>query len=159
MTDARVSERKQRLAAWLREGLIKLGPTFIKIGQQFSTRVDVLSPEFIKELEMLQDNVPAFSSKAAVATVERALQPAHHRGLPGVSPPQPCLLRMLEAAMWVCMLPLPEHGISIAGRTVCAISEVYPIFCGFLTLKWIKLVSQQQHGWHAAASASWYTGG
>ncbi|GFH31987.1 ABC1 domain-containing protein, partial [Haematococcus lacustris] len=27
---------------------------FIKIGQQFSTRVDVLSPEFIKELEVLQ---------------------------------------------------------------------------------------------------------
>lgn len=74
MTDARVSERKQRLAAWLREGLIRLGPTFIKIGQQFSTRVDVLSPEFIQELEMLQDNVPAFSSKAAVATVERAFK-------------------------------------------------------------------------------------
>jgi hypothetical protein len=28
--------------------------TFIKIGQQFSTRVDVLAPEFIKELESLQ---------------------------------------------------------------------------------------------------------
>lgn len=27
---------------------------FIKIGQQFSTRVDVLSPEFVKELEKLQ---------------------------------------------------------------------------------------------------------
>ncbi|CAL5224135.1 g6768 [Coccomyxa viridis] len=74
MTEERVSQRKQKLAAWLREGLIRLGPTFIKIGQQFSTRVDVLSPEFIKELEMLQDNVPAFSSKAAVATVERAFQ-------------------------------------------------------------------------------------
>ena len=39
---------------WLREGLVRLGPTFIKIGQQFSTRVDVLSPEFIQELEKLQ---------------------------------------------------------------------------------------------------------
>ena len=74
MTEVRISQRRQKLAAWLREGLIKLGPTFIKIGQQFSTRVDVLSPEFIKELEMLQDNVPAFSSKKAVATVERAFQ-------------------------------------------------------------------------------------
>ena len=68
-----MSERRRTLAAWLREGLVKLGPTFIKIGQQFSTRVDVLSPEFVKELEMLQDNVPAFSSAAAVATVERGL--------------------------------------------------------------------------------------
>jgi hypothetical protein len=41
-------------AVWLREGLVRLGPTFIKIGQQFSTRVDVLSPEFVKELEKLQ---------------------------------------------------------------------------------------------------------
>lgn len=44
-------------AVWLREGLVKLGPTFIKIGQQFSTRVDVLSQEFIKELEKLQVRV------------------------------------------------------------------------------------------------------
>lgn len=54
MTPEAVSARKKVLAVWLREGLIKLGPTFIKIGQQFSTRVDVLSPEFVKELEKLQ---------------------------------------------------------------------------------------------------------
>lgn len=54
MTPAAVSARKKELAIWLREGLVKLGPTFIKIGQQFSTRVDVLSPEFVKELEQLQ---------------------------------------------------------------------------------------------------------
>ena len=27
-----------------------VGPTFIKVGQQFSTRVDVLAPEFVQEL-------------------------------------------------------------------------------------------------------------
>ena len=54
MTPPRISQRKASLAAWLREGLVRLGPTFIKIGQQFSTRVDVLSPEFVKELEKLQ---------------------------------------------------------------------------------------------------------
>ncbi len=43
MTPAAVSSKKSELAVWLREGLVKLGPTFIKIGQQFSTRVDVLS--------------------------------------------------------------------------------------------------------------------
>jgi len=73
MTPARVSQRKSKLACWLRDGLIKLGPTFIKIGQQFSTRVDVLSPEFIKELEQLQDSVPAFDSRDAIAIVERDL--------------------------------------------------------------------------------------
>ncbi|KAK9819782.1 hypothetical protein WJX72_002278 [[Myrmecia] bisecta] len=73
MTEARVSQRKSELAGWLREGLVKLGPTFIKIGQQFSTRVDVLAPEFVKELEKLQDNVPAFDSDAAVAIVEQGI--------------------------------------------------------------------------------------
>ena len=73
MTPKRVSQRKTKLASWLRDGLIKLGPTFIKIGQQFSTRVDVLSPEFIKELEQLQDSVPPFESEAAVSIIEREL--------------------------------------------------------------------------------------
>lgn len=73
MTDQAVSARKSELAVWLREGLVKLGPTFIKIGQQFSTRVDVLSPEFIKELEKLQDNVPSFSSEKAVEIIESGL--------------------------------------------------------------------------------------
>lgn len=49
-----MSARKKEVALWLREGLVRLGPTFIKIGQQFSTRVDVLSQEFVKELELLQ---------------------------------------------------------------------------------------------------------
>lgn len=73
MTPVAISERKQKLAVWLREELVKLGPTFIKIGQQFSTRVDVLAPEFVKELEKLQDNVPPFDSETALATVEDAL--------------------------------------------------------------------------------------
>lgn len=54
MTSDRVTDRKKSLAAWLREGLIRLGPTFIKIGQQFSTRVDVLSKEFVYELEKVR---------------------------------------------------------------------------------------------------------
>ena len=57
MSKENVSVKRTELAKWLKEGLIRLGPTFIKIGQQFSTRVDVLSPEFITELEDLQDNV------------------------------------------------------------------------------------------------------
>ena len=53
-TEAKKLEREEALAKWLRLGLLRLGPTFIKIGQQFSTRVDVLSKPFIKELEKLQ---------------------------------------------------------------------------------------------------------
>ncbi len=35
-----------------------LGPTFVKLGQVLSTRVDVFPPEWITEFEKLQDNVP-----------------------------------------------------------------------------------------------------
>ena len=45
----------------------------VKIGQQFSTRVDVLSPELVAELEKLQDDVPAFDPEEAVAIVEREI--------------------------------------------------------------------------------------
>ena len=57
--------RLERLASWTRKALLRLGPTFIKVGQQFSTRVDVLSPQFIRELEKLQDRVPPFPTKLA----------------------------------------------------------------------------------------------
>lgn len=36
MTEAAVSAKRAELAVWLREGLVKLGPTFIKIGERCS---------------------------------------------------------------------------------------------------------------------------
>lgn len=42
----------------VRETLEELGPTFVKLGQVLSTRPDVLPPEYILELEELQDNAP-----------------------------------------------------------------------------------------------------
>ena len=72
-TEAKKLERTEALAKWLRLGLLRLGPTFIKIGQQFSTRVDVLSKPFIKELEKLQDRVPPFPTPMAKQIVEEEL--------------------------------------------------------------------------------------
>ena len=34
------------LAAWTRESVLQLGPTFIKLGQLFSTRSDLFPSEF-----------------------------------------------------------------------------------------------------------------
>lgn len=45
-------------AAHLRLALEELGPTFIKLGQALSTRPDLIPPEYIVELQGLQDDVP-----------------------------------------------------------------------------------------------------
>ena len=48
----------------------ELGPTFIKLAQVLSNRPDMLPAPLIKELEKLQDNVPAFSFEEVKATIE-----------------------------------------------------------------------------------------
>ncbi|HMQ31982.1 MAG TPA: AarF/UbiB family protein, partial [Chloroflexaceae bacterium] len=60
-------------AGRLREALVALGPTFVKLGQALSTRPDLLPPEFVHELGKLQDTVPPFPAEVAVATIEESL--------------------------------------------------------------------------------------
>lgn len=45
------------LADNLRQAMVELGPTFIKLGQMLSTRPDMLPPPYIEALETLQDKV------------------------------------------------------------------------------------------------------
>jgi ubiquinone biosynthesis protein len=52
-------EADELLAFNLRQSLVELGPTFIKLGQVLSTRSDLLPPVYIEQLERLQDKVPA----------------------------------------------------------------------------------------------------
>ena len=56
----RFVEDKAELGKWTKGELLELGPTFVKSGQIASTRGDLYPPEFTRELESLQDNVPAF---------------------------------------------------------------------------------------------------
>ncbi|XP_014489980.1 protein ACTIVITY OF BC1 COMPLEX KINASE 8, chloroplastic [Vigna radiata var. radiata] len=73
MTEAKQTLRRKALAKWLKESILRLGPTFIKIGQQFSTRVDILPQEYVDQLSELQDQVPPFPSETSVAIVEEEL--------------------------------------------------------------------------------------
>lgn len=66
--------RLERQARWLRESLISLGPTFIKIGQALGTRADLLPLAYVKELAKLQDQVPAFPTSDAFARIELDLK-------------------------------------------------------------------------------------
>ena len=75
---ARKDARLQKQAIWLRESLISLGPTFIKIGQALGTRADLLPLPYVKELALLQDQVPAFSTAEAFERIESELgRPLH----------------------------------------------------------------------------------
>jgi predicted unusual protein kinase regulating ubiquinone biosynthesis (AarF/ABC1/UbiB family) len=71
-------KRLQQQAVWLRESLIDLGPTFIKIGQALGTRADLLPLEYVKELAKLQDQVPAFPTAEAFAIIETELGRSLH---------------------------------------------------------------------------------
>jgi ubiquinone biosynthesis protein len=57
----------------LRLAIESLGPTFIKLGQILSTRADLLSPEWITELEKLQSDVAPEPWEAIRAQVEEDL--------------------------------------------------------------------------------------
>ncbi|QIZ73243.1 ABC1 kinase family protein [Oxynema aestuarii] len=65
------ARRRKRQAIWIRESMLQLGPTFIKLGQLFSTRSDLFPAEYVEELSKLQDRVPAFSYEQAEAIVEQ----------------------------------------------------------------------------------------
>ncbi|MEO1391745.1 MAG: AarF/ABC1/UbiB kinase family protein [Cyanobacteria bacterium J06634_5] len=71
ITPEKQAKRRQDMAVWIRETCLSLGPTFIKIGQLFSTRADLFPIEYVNELSKLQDRVPAFSYEQVKSIIER----------------------------------------------------------------------------------------
>ena len=61
----------------IRYALEELGPTFVKLGQILSTRVDLFPPDWIDEFEKLQDQVPpvAFEELRAQLTEDLGAAP------------------------------------------------------------------------------------
>lgn len=72
-TEAKTKKRTRKRAVWLRESMLQLGPTFIKVGQLLSTRADILPAESVEELSKLQDKVPAFTATKAQQIIETEL--------------------------------------------------------------------------------------
>lgn len=73
LTEAKQAARRRTLAIWIRNTLLDLGPTFIKVGQLFSTRADIFPIEYVEELSKLQDRVPAFSYPQVETIIEKEL--------------------------------------------------------------------------------------
>jgi len=68
--DDKIADNEEQRGRELAELLNRLGPTFIKVGQSLSIRTDLLSPAYIRGLETLQDQVPAFSTAVAKQILE-----------------------------------------------------------------------------------------
>jgi ubiquinone biosynthesis protein len=73
----RASLKKKEIAfrpeVHLRQACERLGPTFIKFGQILSLRPDILPPEYIAELEKMQDHVPPVPFSHMKAMIESEL--------------------------------------------------------------------------------------
>jgi hypothetical protein len=68
-----IQQAKIDAATFIRNGLLKLGPSFVKLGQVISTRTDVLPKEYTDVLKTLQDDVPGFSAKRAKEIISKEL--------------------------------------------------------------------------------------
>ncbi|PZR99431.1 MAG: ABC transporter, partial [Chloroflexi bacterium] len=68
------SSRNRRRAIKIRTTALDMGGVLIKVGQFLSSRVDLLPTEYIEELALLQDEVPAVPFERIRAKVEHDLQ-------------------------------------------------------------------------------------
>lgn len=65
--------KRSGAAVLLRDSFIRLGVTFIKVGQALSVRRDLLPDDYASVLQSLQDRVPPFPTSVAFQEVERSL--------------------------------------------------------------------------------------
>ncbi|NEP51947.1 MAG: AarF/ABC1/UbiB kinase family protein [Moorea sp. SIO3C2] len=72
-TEQKHAYRRKTQAIWIRDTFLDLGPTFIKVGQLFSTRADIFPSEYVEELSKLQDRVPAFSYEQVEQIIQEDL--------------------------------------------------------------------------------------
>jgi len=67
------ADQKRARARHIKEALLDLGATFIKLGQFLSVRKDIISEELAEELVSLQDRVPPFDYEILRGIIQREL--------------------------------------------------------------------------------------
>lgn len=72
-SDDEVEKAQIEAAEYIRDGLLRLGPSFVKLGQVASTRTDVLPSTYTDVLKTLTDDVPGFSGRRAKEIVSAEL--------------------------------------------------------------------------------------
>ncbi|MEW6641063.1 MAG: 2-polyprenylphenol 6-hydroxylase [Pseudomonadota bacterium] len=85
---ARLIERRDaKSGPRLARALTRLGPTYVKLGQVLATRPDVVGVAMARDLERLQDRLPAFSQAEAEAVVAMSLERPLAQSFASFSPP------------------------------------------------------------------------
>ncbi|AYO53032.1 ABC1 kinase family protein [Acinetobacter wuhouensis] len=74
MHPAAWSSKEKKNPLKLKEALEKMGPLAIKLGQLLSTRRDLIPPEILQQLVLLQDRVKPFDSDVARTRIEESLK-------------------------------------------------------------------------------------
>ena len=64
-----------------------MGTTFIKLGQFLATRPDIIGEELAKNLEKLQDKVPAFELYEAKKIIKKEIGENYFKNISGISEP------------------------------------------------------------------------
>lgn len=71
--DPKLDAAQRADAEHLAEELIRMGPTFIKLGQLLSTRSDFLPPAYLDALSRLREDVTPFPAEDAIHVIEEEL--------------------------------------------------------------------------------------
>ncbi|MBU3083433.1 ABC1 kinase family protein [Acinetobacter seifertii] len=74
MHPAAWSSRERKNPLKLKEALEEMGPLTIKLGQLLSTRRDLIPPEILAQLVLLQDQVKPFDSNVAKQRIQESLK-------------------------------------------------------------------------------------
>lgn len=74
LTMARLIERKNATGSRLAAAMVRLGPSYVKFGQFLATRPDIVGMTVARELETLQDRMPAFPSAQAKEIIAKAFE-------------------------------------------------------------------------------------
>ena len=69
------------------QSLEDMGTTFIKLGQFLATRPDIIGEKIAKDLEKLQDKLPAFGTEEAKTIIAKEIGPKSFKNILSVSDP------------------------------------------------------------------------
>ena len=107
------SNEKNVLAAAVRDSMIRLGPSTVKIGQALSARGDLIGAEGISELQQLQDDIPwSFSTEDAKRIIREDLLSGDH-----VTNEQRTLVEQLISSLSAAPIAAASIGQVYRGKT------------------------------------------